>query len=233
MKIIQVAGTSGTGKTRFIRELLPALLALGPTGVVKHIGHHTAVLETGKDTTLFFEGGAALSAGIDKEKTVIISRENGLPRVLAFLSDSGMRFAVVEGFKGKSFPKIVFGSLPGAERVLMIEPSVSEVVSRLHEFPDFFTAGGFSRELRSACGPGENSLVCTLAPVKKIPDEKITAGLRKVRSLVPGVSEIRLCTGEENETYIGVCAESLSAAVEAARLAAALLEEVDPCRAQN
>jgi molybdopterin synthase catalytic subunit len=232
MKVIHVSGTSGTGKTRFIRELLPALKALGPTGVVKHIGHHTAALEPGKDTTLFFEEGAAISAGIDQEKTVIVTRDTDLSRILSLLSDSGMRFAVVEGFKQKSFRKIVFGSLPGAEQVLMIEPSVSEVVSRLEEFSDFHTAGGLAAELRSSCRPAEASLVCTLAPGKGIVKKTITpADLRRVRSGVQGVSEIRVCTGGENETYIGICAKDLTAAVEAAHLTAALLEEVSGCQA--
>jgi len=231
MKIIHVAGTSGTGKTRFIQDLLPALQALGPTGVVKHIGHHTAALEPGKDTTLFFEGGAAISAGIDQEKTVIVTRENELIRILSLLSDSGMQFAVVEGFKQKPFRKIVFGSLSGAEQVLMIEPPVSEVISRREEFSDFFTAAGLARELRSGCRPGEASLVCTLVPEKGILKKTITsADLRKVRSVVPGVSEIRLCTGGENETHIGVCAKDMGTAVEAARVTAALLGEVDGCQ---
>jgi molybdopterin-guanine dinucleotide biosynthesis protein MobB len=228
MKIIHVAGTSGTGKTRFIRELLPALQALGPTGVVKHIGHHSAALEPGKDTTLFFEGGAAISAGIDQEKTFLITRENDLSRILALLSDSGMQFAVVEGFKQKSFRKIVFGSLPGAEQVLMIEPSVSEVISRLHEFSDFFTAGGLAGELRSSCKPGESTLVCTFSPAMK---KTITpAELRKVRSRVPGASDIRICAGGENEIYIGISAKDLATAVEAARLTAALIGD-EACQA--
>ncbi len=224
MKIIHVAGISGTGKTSFIRELLPALQALGPTGVVKHIGHHTAALEPGKDTTLFFEGGAAISAGIDQEKTIIMTRENDLSRILSLLSDSGMQFAVVEGFKQKPFKKIVFGSLPGAQEILMIEPSVSEVISRLDEFEDFFTAGGLADELRSSRKPGDASLVCTLSPSRGIRKKTVTpAELRKVRSRVPGVSEIRICAGGDNETYIGISAKDLGTAVEAARLTAALL----------
>jgi molybdopterin synthase catalytic subunit len=228
MKIIHVAGTSGTGKTSFIRELLPALQALGPTGVVKHIGHHIATLEPGKDTTLFFEGGAAISAGIDQEKAVIMTRENDLSRILTILSDSGMQFAVVEGFKQKPFRKIVFGSLPGAQEILMIEPSVSEVISRLDEFEDFFTAKGLAEELRSSKKPGEASLVCTIFPAMK---KTITsAELRKVRSRVPGVTDIRICAGGADETHIGISAKDLATAVEAIRLTAALLGD-ESCQA--
>jgi molybdopterin synthase catalytic subunit len=231
MKIIHVAGTSGTGKTSFITELLPAPQALGPTGVVKHIGHHTATIEPGKDTTLFFEGGAAISAGINQEKTVVMTRENDLSGILSLLSDRGMQFAIVEGFKQKPFRKIVFGSLPGAQEILMIEPSVAEVISRLDEFEDFFTATGLAGELRSSRKPGDASLVCTLSPSTGIRKKNLTpTELRKVRSRVPGVSEIRICAGGENETHIGISAKDLGTAFEAARLTAALLGE-EECQA--
>ncbi len=231
MKIIHVAGTSGTGKTSFIRELLPVLQALGQTGVVKHIGHHTATLEPGKDTTLFFEGGAAISAGIDQEKTVIVTRENDLSRILTILSDSGMQFAVVEGFKQKPFRKIVFGSLPGAQEILMIEPSVAEVISRLDEFEDFFTARGLAEELRSSRKTGEAFLVCTLSPAKGTRKKTISpTELRKVWNSVPGVTDIRICAGGAEETHIGILAKDLATAVEAARLTAALLGD-ESCQA--
>jgi molybdopterin-guanine dinucleotide biosynthesis protein MobB len=229
MKIIHVAGPSGTGKTRFICQLVQALKPLGPIGVVKHIGHHTFTLEPGKDTTLFFESGAAISAGIDREKSVIVAQENELSRVLSLLSDSGMRFAVVEGFKQESFQKIVFGKLPGAENVLLVEPSVGEVLSRLAEFPDFFTAKGLAGELRSSCEPEGATLVCTLSSPQSITDEKITAAgedLAKVQRGIRGVSAISLRVGEENGTftiYLGVCANNTGAAIEAARSATDLL----------
>ncbi|HMK16120.1 MAG TPA: molybdopterin-guanine dinucleotide biosynthesis protein MobB, partial [Methanomicrobiales archaeon] len=41
MKIVQVAGFSGSGKTTFIRALIPLLSRLGPVGTVKHTGHHS------------------------------------------------------------------------------------------------------------------------------------------------------------------------------------------------
>ncbi|HNY89707.1 MAG TPA: molybdopterin-guanine dinucleotide biosynthesis protein MobB, partial [Methanoregulaceae archaeon] len=78
MKIIHIAGFSNTGKTTFIRELVPELEKRGLTGVVKHIGHHGHSLPEGKDTTLFHEAGAAASAGIDAQKSVLILKETDL-----------------------------------------------------------------------------------------------------------------------------------------------------------
>lgn len=40
MKIIQVAGRSNSGKTTFIRKLIPELKKIGPVGVIKHLGDH-------------------------------------------------------------------------------------------------------------------------------------------------------------------------------------------------
>jgi molybdopterin synthase catalytic subunit len=211
MKIIHVAGTSGTGKTRFIRELVPALTALGPTGVVKHIGHHTAVLEPGKDTTIFFESGAAISAGIDREKSVIMTRENELSAVLSFLSDSGIQYAVLEGFKQKPFRKILFGAYQGAEEVLMVEPSIDEVLSRLEEFSDFFTARALERELRSSCAPGETRFVCTLLSprIREITDIDIAS----VQQVIKGLSTVVVKRGGEGEIFLGVCAATMKDAV--------------------
>ncbi len=45
MRIIHVAGLSGSGKTTFIRSLIPELSRLGPVAAVKHIGHHSWSLE--------------------------------------------------------------------------------------------------------------------------------------------------------------------------------------------
>jgi molybdopterin synthase catalytic subunit len=223
VKIIHVAGTSGTGKTRFISELVPALEALGPTGVVKHIGHHTAALEPGKDTTIFFESGTAISAGIDREKSVIVTRENELSNILSFLSDSGMQFAIVEGFKQKSFKKIVFGTLLDAEQVLMIEPSIREVLSRLEEFSDFFTARGLDRNIRSSCAPTGTTFVFTLSSpqIKEIQDIHAAIGEHEVK----GVSKVLLWSGPDNEIYLGMCAGTMNDAIDAVRMIIDLLQQ--------
>jgi molybdopterin-guanine dinucleotide biosynthesis protein MobB len=223
VKIIHVAGTSGTGKTRFISELVPALEALGPTGVVKHIGHHTATLEPGKDTTIFFESGAAISAGIDREKSVIVTRENELSNVLSFLSDSGMLFAVVEGFKQRPFKKIVFGTLPDAEQVLMIEPSIREVLARLEEFSDFFTARGLDRNIRSSCAPTGTTFVFTLSSpqIKEFPNIYAAIDGHEVK----GVSKVLLWSGADDEIYLGVCAGTMNDAIEAMRTITDLLQQ--------
>jgi GTPase SAR1 family protein len=38
MKIIQIVGTSNSGKTTFIKNLIPELKKLGTVAVIKHLG---------------------------------------------------------------------------------------------------------------------------------------------------------------------------------------------------
>lgn len=148
MKVIHIAGFSNTGKTTFIRELLPELEKLGPTGVVKHIGHHGHPLPEGKDTTLFHEAGAAASVGIDAQKSVLILKETDLERVLELLCDEGMQYAVVEGFKKKTYPKVAIGNVQGASNVILQDPTVEDVLVHLDEFADLVTLNVIMNELQ-------------------------------------------------------------------------------------
>lgn len=136
MKIIQVSGRANTGKTTFIRNLIPKLKHLGSVGVVKHLGDHEFALDKGKDTTLFFEGGADVSVGIDAQKSVIALHSDNLDTVLSYLKSSGIDFAVIEGFTERSFPKIIIGDLP-SETCVLRNPSVSDVIASLPLFEDY------------------------------------------------------------------------------------------------
>jgi molybdopterin-guanine dinucleotide biosynthesis protein MobB len=136
MKIIQVVGSSGSGKTTFIRKLIPVLKKQGSVAVVKHLGNHTYAIEEGKDTTVFFETGADISVGIDSHKAIAAIRKNTLEDVLSMLFNQGIDFAVVEGFKQRSYPKIVIGSITG-ENCILSNPTVNEVIRSLDLFEDF------------------------------------------------------------------------------------------------
>lgn len=142
MKIIHVTGTSGSGKTRFIRSLLVELRKHGSVAAVKHLGHHRFDLSPEKDTTVFYETGITCAVGIDDEKAVYISRQNRLAEVLRNLADSGIDYAVIEGFKNEPFPKIVFGDLI-ADNIVLRDPSVDAVMSSLPLFRDFAPGADF------------------------------------------------------------------------------------------
>ena len=127
MKIIQVVGSSDSGKTTFIKELIPELKKKGKVAVIKHLGDHTYTFEEGKDTTVFFDAGADISVGIDSQKAVAALRKNTLEDILGMLFHQGIDFAVIEGFKQRTFPKIVIGNLT-ADNCVLSNPSVDEVI---------------------------------------------------------------------------------------------------------
>ncbi|MDD1667884.1 MAG: molybdopterin-guanine dinucleotide biosynthesis protein MobB [Methanomicrobiales archaeon] len=160
MKVIPVAGTSGSGKTSFILALIPLLSRMGPVGTVKHVGHHAMEVPEGKDTTVMFATGARAVAGIDLEKTIVTLRSTSVIDALDLLAGQGVAFAVVEGFKGSRWPKIVIGDLE-AEGILLRNPSPEDVIRNLDRFPDYVTLGELLHELGEACR--EQGQPCTTA----------------------------------------------------------------------
>ncbi len=136
MKIIHITGRSGTGKTTLIKNLIPALAKIGSVAVVKHLRDHAYALEEGKDTTEFFSAGATIAVGIDDEKSVAAIRTTSLDDILSLLQEQGMDFAVVEGFKARSFAKIVIGDL-AAENCVMRNPSVHDIIANVDRFETF------------------------------------------------------------------------------------------------
>ncbi len=160
MKVIQVVGTSGSGKTTFIESLLPLLTALGKTAVVKHLGHHRFALPEGKDSTRFAEAGAAVSVAVDDSRSVFIHDTTDLERVLELLCDRGIRFAVLEGFKTRLFSRIVIGDLP-SETCVLRNPAAEEVIAGLDRFDEYFTPAGLVGELTRAEGGGRTGAILT------------------------------------------------------------------------
>ncbi|HZK29627.1 MAG TPA: molybdopterin-guanine dinucleotide biosynthesis protein B [Methanoregula sp.] len=136
MKIIQIVGRSNSGKTTFIRTLIPELKKIGSVAVIKHLGDHLYNIEEGKDTSVFFEAGADISVGIDDEKAVATIRKNTLDEALCMLLYQGMDFVIIEGFKQRSFPKIAIGDLK-TDNCILTNPLVKEVIESLDRFEDF------------------------------------------------------------------------------------------------
>jgi molybdopterin-guanine dinucleotide biosynthesis protein MobB len=136
MKIIQIAGRSKSGKTTFIKNLIPELKKKGQVAVIKHLGDHEYILEEGKDTTVFFDAGADIAIGIDAHKAVITIRKNTLDEVLRMAVNQGMDFVIIEGYKQRSFPKIVIGSLD-VDRCVLANPTIKDVITSIDLFEDF------------------------------------------------------------------------------------------------
>ena len=136
MKIIQVVGRSNSGKTTFIKQLIPKLKTHGRVAVIKHLGDHEFELEERKDTSGFFEAGADISVGIDAHKSVVAIRNNSLESMLKILFDQGMNFTVIEGFKQIAFPRIVIGDLK-TDHCVLTNPCTDDVLASLDDFEDF------------------------------------------------------------------------------------------------
>ena len=94
------------------------------------------MLEKGKDTTAFFESGVDITIGIDSHKAVVTTRKNQLDDTLRLLKDNGMDFVLVEGFKTRSFPKVVLGDLK-VDSAILRNPTVTQVLNALHLFKEY------------------------------------------------------------------------------------------------
>jgi molybdopterin-guanine dinucleotide biosynthesis protein MobB len=136
MKIVQIVGRSNSGKTTFIRNLVPALKKIGSVAVIKHLGDHDYRLEEGKDTTHFFDAGADIAVGIDFHKSMVAIRNNSLESILDLLLNQRIDYVVIEGFKQKPFPKIVIGSLT-IDHCILTNPDVETVIASLDDFADY------------------------------------------------------------------------------------------------
>ena len=135
-----------------LSELVAALSGIGTVGTIKHIADHLLDLPEEKDTTKHYQAGAVMVSGIDQEKTMITCKTRSLEHSLKLLSDAGIRYAIVEGFKRARFKKITINS-PDIE-ALMRNPTVSDVVERLDEFDEYYTLSGLYQEIEKEPGPG-------------------------------------------------------------------------------
>jgi len=235
MKVIQIVGRSNAGKTTFIKSLIPALSAHGSVGVVKHLGHHGFTLEPGKDTTIYYESHAAISGGVDEEKSVLVRRENDLDSTLEFFCNAGVEYAILEGFKTRLFPRVVIGDLE-SENVILRNPAVDEVLAALPEFEDYYTVEGLVRELRRECGISHAGAVLTFNGIVREwtgterteylefdeTVDALTESIRRDMEAVPGIigarfyhRKGRLYAGEDI-TYIAILAEHREEAFAAA-----------------
>ncbi len=235
MKIIQIVGRSNAGKTTFIKSLIGALSVHGAVGAVKHLGHHGFSLEPGKDTTAYYESYAAISGGLDEEKSVIVRRESDLNSTLKVLCNAGTEYAILEGFKSRSFPRIVIGDLP-SENVVLRNPTVEETVAALDQFEDYYTVEGLVRELKRECGVSHTGAILTFNGIVRewSGDDRteyldfdegvdvVAESIRKEMEAVPGIigarfyhRKGRLYAGEDI-TYLAILAEHRQEAFAAA-----------------
>ena len=143
MKVISVVGYKNSGKTALVSKLVTALSALGSVGTVKHMESHRFNPED-TDTGKHFDAGADVVVGVTGKELITIARDPSLDRALDALADSGMDFAVVEGYKESDIPKVVLGDMPDLSNVVAALPensdwNIDELVELTRTQPDRMT----------------------------------------------------------------------------------------------
>ncbi|MDD4161216.1 MAG: molybdopterin-guanine dinucleotide biosynthesis protein B [Methanothrix sp.] len=140
MKVISVVGTKKTGKTTLVAALVASLAKHGKVGTIKNMVNHP--VDRG-DTRRHFDAGADVVVGLG-EAHLMVKRERGdLDSALAELEAEGVNYAVVEGFKHSSLPKIVMAEIDVTNAVRRVklaqvdETLVEELVGMVIGMEDY------------------------------------------------------------------------------------------------
>jgi molybdopterin synthase catalytic subunit len=154
MKIISVTGYKKSGKTTLVEQLVQELAKCGSVGTVKHMPDHN--LNPGDtDTRRHMDAGARAVLGVASSGTAKFISETDLANALDELANSGMDYAVVEGFKDSRLPKIVLGDLELSDEVTRLDSAVDltdEVLTNLLDIieqqPEYYTLDSLITKVR-------------------------------------------------------------------------------------
>ena len=108
MKVISIVGTKKTGKTTLVAALVASLAKHGRVGTIKNMAGHP--VDQG-DTRRHFDAGADVVIGLGEARLKVTRERGDLNSALAELEADGVDYAVVEGFKHSSLPKIVMADI--------------------------------------------------------------------------------------------------------------------------
>ncbi len=108
MKVISVVGTKKTGKTTLVAALVATLAKYGKVGTIKNMAGHE--VDRG-DTKRHYDAGADVVIGLGEARLKVTRERGNLDSALAELKRDGVDYAVVEGFKHSTLPKIVMGDI--------------------------------------------------------------------------------------------------------------------------
>jgi len=153
MKIISIIGYKKTGKTTLVERLVHDLKKYGKVGTIKHLHEHT-INTPGTDTWKHADAGADVVVAVTKDEVVKFSRGNHLEYALDELANSGMDFAVVEGFKECSLPKIAMGDVDAPYIIKRLDDptgvDLEELVDIIMKQPEYHTLDSLIHEVRSS-----------------------------------------------------------------------------------
>jgi molybdopterin-guanine dinucleotide biosynthesis protein B len=113
MKVAGFVGTSGSGKTTIIEQVVARLADTGlRVAVLKHARHGFDMDRPGKDSFRVREAGAAQVLVASRERWVLMGEqrdpmeEPSLAQMLGHLDASALDLVLVEGFSHEHYPKI-------------------------------------------------------------------------------------------------------------------------------
>jgi len=133
--IIAFVGFSKTGKTTLIEKIIPYFKKEGyNVATIKHTVHHIAFPSDEKDTTRHFKAGAKVTTIMSDSGFLsfgyVKADELDLETILKFYKVLGINLVFVEGFKTKSFPKVVIANTENEIKAIPKTESIICVVSR-------------------------------------------------------------------------------------------------------
>ena len=154
MKIISVTGYKKSGKTTLVEQLVRELAKRGSVGTVKHMPAHD-LNPDGTDTRRHMDAGARAVLGVTHSGTAKFIPYTDLENALDELANSGMDYAVVEGFKDSRLPKIVLGDLELPDEVARLDSAIdlaNEVLTNLLDIieqqPEYYTLDSLITKVR-------------------------------------------------------------------------------------
>lgn len=144
MRMIGFAGWSGAGKTTLVTRLIPALIDRGySVSTLKHAHHTFDVDQTGKDSWMHRQAGAAEVLVASATRWALMHEHRGAPEpTLAVLLErlGPVDLVLVEGFKREPHSKIeVHRAANGKPPLHPEDPSIVAIASDVA--PDVAWAG--------------------------------------------------------------------------------------------
>jgi molybdopterin synthase catalytic subunit len=192
MKVISVVGYHKTGKTTLVERLVAELKKHGTVGTVKHTREE--ILPYGGDTDRHITSGAAVTVGVTPTRCIKIIPGADVEKALRELAMDGVDFAVVEGFKESSLPKIGIGDV-----------EATNVIARVD-----INATGEQLAAIALAQPDRVTLWELLAKVRRNPEIKKAGAIGTFTGIVREIAGEETTKALEFESYDAVAKERIA-----------------------
>ncbi|NIA02953.1 MAG: molybdopterin synthase [Nitrospirae bacterium] len=154
MKIISITGYKKSGKTTLMERLIKVLEKRGSVGTVKHLHEHEFNPKN-TDTRKYADAGASVVIGVTPSGSAKFTPSTSLDNALDELANSGMDYALVEGFKDSSLPKIVIGDLDVINTIIKLKDlpdltndNITNIIDIIESQPDYQTLDSLIVKIR-------------------------------------------------------------------------------------